>query len=72
MVYLVQREPLVVSCERTVRAGGGLVQYGGILTVREWIALFHYAHGTWPPQGLGPGTGHHQGRGPAKSAAQNN
>lgn len=53
----------MVSCERAVRAGRGLVQYAGILTLREWIALSHCAHGTRPLQDLGPGTGDHQGRG---------
>ena len=52
----------MVSCERAVRAGRGLLQYAGILT-REWITLSHYAHGTRPLQDIGPGTGYHQGRG---------
>ena len=54
---------MAVSCERAVRAEGDLVQYAGILSVREWIVLFHYSHGTLPPQGLGPGTEYHHGRG---------
>ncbi|MCA1792853.1 MAG: hypothetical protein LC660_03090 [Desulfobacteraceae bacterium] len=64
-------EPLVVSCERTVRTGGGLVKHVGVLPVREWIAGFHYSHETRPPQGLGPGTGHHQGRGRRQRATAN-
>ena len=41
---------------------GAWYNIAGLLAVREWIALYHYSHGTWPPQGLGPGTGYHQGR----------
>jgi len=53
----------VVSCERTVRAGGDLVKYAGMLSIGEWIAEIRYSHGTRSPQGLGPSTGYHPGRG---------
>jgi len=61
----ISSEPPVVSCERTVRAGGGLVKYAGMLATRDWIAVFHYANESRPPEDLGPGTGHHRGRHPA-------
>ncbi|MCA1795042.1 MAG: hypothetical protein LC660_14445 [Desulfobacteraceae bacterium] len=61
----------MVSCERTVRAVRGLIQYAGPFTVREWIAIFDYSHRTWPLKDLGPGTGCHQGRSRRQSAAAN-
>ncbi|HKL00275.1 MAG TPA: hypothetical protein VJ943_08470 [Desulfotignum sp.] len=32
-------EPLVVSCERTVRAGGGLVKNAGVFTLEQAARL---------------------------------
>jgi len=41
----------------------------GCFEVRQWIAVFQYSHGTRPPQGIGQGTGYHQGRDQRQSAA---
>ena len=38
----------MVYCERTVRAGGGLVKDTGMLIVRDWVTVFHNLHGTGP------------------------
>ena len=64
-------EPLVVSCERTVRAAGGLVKIAWNIHASTGCTLFaeKAAHCERPPQDLGPGTGHHQGRGHGQRAA---
>ena len=63
-------EPLVVSCERTVSVGGGLVKDAGMVFNQRTgcrTSLFVYKPA---PADLGPGTGHHQGRALGQRAAQ--
>lgn len=57
------QEPLAVSCERTVIAGGGLVRYAGMPPVYCTVAPpLQHTHKNRPAQDIGPGTGHSQGR----------
>ncbi len=55
-------EPLVVSCERTVSVGGGLVKDAGMVFNQRTGCRASLFVCKPAPADLGPGTGHHQGR----------
>jgi len=56
MVALADRGPhfhgesLVESCERTVRSGGGLVKYAGMVSARRRVAARHCSYAKRTPQ----------------------
>ena len=63
-------EPLVVSCERTVSVGGGLVKDAGMVFNQRTGCRTSLFVCKPAPADLGPGTGHHQGRALGQRAAQ--
>ncbi|MFO7913962.1 MAG: hypothetical protein R6V15_17540, partial [Desulfotignum sp.] len=63
-------EPLVVSCERTVSVGGGLVKDAGMVFNQRTGCRTSLFVCKPAPADLGPGTGHHQGRALKQRAAQ--
>ncbi|MFO7913418.1 MAG: hypothetical protein R6V15_14755, partial [Desulfotignum sp.] len=63
-------EPLVVSCERTVSVGGGLVKNAGMVFNQRMGCRTSLFACKPAPADLGPGTGHHQGRALGQPAAQ--
>jgi len=60
----------VVSCERAVRSGGGLVKFAGTVSNKRTGCHSPLFLCKQAPVDLGPGTGHHQGRSLGQSAAQ--